>query len=95
MLAHHTINGNPTNAGDLLGSGTISGREPASCGSMFEMTQGGEEDIMLAGMQSRAFLGDGDSISITGMCQTEDGSRVGFGDCVGTVRPAVSFETLK
>ncbi len=80
--------------GDLLGSGTISGTEPGSQGSMLEQCEGGKKDIMLAGMEVRKFLKDGDTITIKGVCG-ESGSLVGFGTCVGTIEPALSPHTLE
>jgi fumarylacetoacetase len=80
--------------GDLLGSGTISGTEPGTQGSLLEQSEGGKKDIMLAGMEVRKFLKDGDTISITGVCG-EEGALVGFGACVGTIESALPVEDLK
>lgn len=78
--------------GDLLGSGTISGEEKGERGSLLEQSWGGKEEIMLAGMQVRKFLKDGDTVTIRGVCQGEDGQLVGFGECSGTIFPAVSLD---
>ncbi|MBG7630156.1 MAG: fumarylacetoacetase, partial [Bacteroidetes bacterium] len=43
QLAHQTINGCNVRAGDLMGSGTISGPTKNSYGSMLELTWGGKE----------------------------------------------------
>jgi fumarylacetoacetase len=80
--------------GDLLGSGTISGTEPGTQGSLLEQSEGGKKDIMLAGMEVRKFLKDGDTIIITGVCGKE-GALVGFGTCVGTIEAALPEESLK
>ena len=86
MLAHHTINGCAMTSGDLLGSGTISGTEPGSQGSMLEQTKNGKETISV-GSQSRTFLEDGDEVVIRGVCG-EPGRFVGFGECRGRIEPA-------
>ncbi|RVE75001.1 hypothetical protein OJAV_G00027700 [Oryzias javanicus] len=87
QLAHHTVNGCNVRAGDLLASGTISGPNPESFGSMLELSWRGSKNIHLTGGQTRTFLNDGDEVIITGFCQG-DGFRVGFGSCRGTVLPA-------
>ncbi len=94
MIAHHTIGGCPLQTGDLLGSGTISGTEPGTFGSLLEQTEGGKKEIMLAGMDMRKFLKDGDTVTIRGHCVTEDNMRVGFGQCVGTIESALSTHDL-
>jgi fumarylacetoacetase len=86
MLAHHSVGGCPMRVGDLLGSGTISGTEPNSQGSMLEITNGGKEAIKVGSVE-RKFLEDGDTITIHGVAG-EEGSYVGFGECVGKIRPA-------
>lgn len=89
MLAHHTITGCNMNPGDLLGSGTISGTEPKTQGSLLEQTNG-KSPIKLADGSERIFLEDGDTIVLRGKAGTE-GSYVGFGDCTGTILPAVKL----
>jgi len=74
--------------GDLLGSGTISGKGEGDLGSMLEMNQGGKKEIMLAGMDVRKFLKDGDTVTIKGVCG-EEGALVVFGECIGTVETAI------
>jgi fumarylacetoacetase len=90
MIAHHSVGGCPMNTGDLLGSGTISGKESGALGSMLEMNQGGKKEIMLAGMDMRKFLKDGDTVTLRGVCG-EEGALVGFGECVGTIESARLF----
>lgn len=87
QLAHHTVTGCNLRSGDLLASGTISGPEKASWGSLLELTWRGRDPIALAGGGERTFLADGDQVAITGWCQGE-GYRVGFGEVVGEVLPA-------
>ncbi|XP_062405487.1 fumarylacetoacetase [Sardina pilchardus] len=88
QLAHHTVNGCNMRPGDLLASGTISGPEPESFGSMLELSWRGSKSVDLGGGESRTFLKDGDEVTITGYCQGR-GYRVGFGPCRGAVVPAL------
>ena len=90
QLAHHASCGCPMSTGDLLGSGTISGPEKTSCGSLLELSWNGKEPVALDGGDSRAFLEDGDRLTIRGHAQG-DGYRIGFGNCTGLVLPAVSL----
>ncbi|UTD25950.1 fumarylacetoacetase [Bradyrhizobium sp. WD16] len=87
QLVHHASSGCAMNVGDLLGSGTISGPERDQRGSMLELSWSGAEPLPLASGESRSFLEDGDTLSITGWCQGE-GYRIGFGECEGTIQPA-------
>ncbi|XP_061101933.1 fumarylacetoacetase [Conger conger] len=87
QLAHHTVNGCNVRPGDLLASGTISGPDPESFGSMLELSWRGSKTIDLRGGETRTFLKDGDEVSITGYCEG-NGFRVGFGTCTGRVLPA-------
>lgn len=87
QLAHHTTSGCPMNVGDLLGSGTISGPDKGSRGSLLELSWGGKEPLTLDTGQTRSFLEDGDTLELTGWAQGE-GYRIGFGDCTGQVLPA-------
>lgn len=91
MLAHHTIGGCPMNVGDLLGSGTISGTETGTEGAMIETTKGGKQSIKLEGGEERKFLLDGDTVTLSGVCGNEDDGLVGFGECVGTITPALKL----
>jgi len=88
MLAHHTVAGCPMRTGDLLGSGTISGTEPQTQGSLLEQIQGGKFPLKLNGGEERRFLEDGDTITIRGWSGKGAG-LVGFGDCSGTILPAL------
>ncbi|KAL2861506.1 hypothetical protein BJX68DRAFT_222715 [Aspergillus pseudodeflectus] len=90
MLAHHTITGCNLNTGDLLGSGTISGKDKQTEGSFLEQTNG-KTPIKLADGSERFFLEDGDTVILRGAAGTE-GNYVGFGDCVGTILPAVKLD---
>lgn len=74
--------------GDLLGSGTISGTEPGTYGSLLEATNGGKEVIKLAGGIERKFLEDGDTVTIHGWCGGDGSLKVGFGECWGKICPS-------
>jgi fumarylacetoacetase len=89
QLTHHAIGGCAMQTGDLLGSGTISGPEKDSFGSLLELTWNGQNPMQLKNGDERTFIEDGDSLTITGWCQG-DGYRVGFGEAVGKILPAVS-----
>lgn len=88
QLAHHTSAGSPMNVGDLLGSGTISGAEKNERGSLLELSWGGKEPITLDTGDTRTFLEDGDTLTLRGAAKG-DGYSIGFGDCTGTVLPAL------
>lgn len=83
QLAHHTTSGCPMSVGDLLGSGTISGPDPASAGCLLEVAQA----VPVAG-GTRTYLADGDTVTLHGHAQGE-GYRIGFGLCAGQILPAL------
>ncbi|MGV2291349.1 fumarylacetoacetase [Trinickia sp. YCB016] len=89
QLAHHTVAGCNTRVGDLLGSGTISGPTADSFGSLLELTWNGQRPLELASGGTRAFIVDGDELTLAGWCKG-DGYRIGFGLCEGTILPARS-----
>jgi len=88
MLAHQTSNGCNVQPGDLLGTGTISGTEPGSYGSMMELTQAGKQPLQLASGETRAFLEDGDEVIERARCAREGAATLGFGEARGVVQPA-------
>lgn len=88
MITHHASNGCNLRPGDLLGSGTVSGPEKESRGCMLERTWRGTEPLALPGGETRAFLQDGDEVTISGYCVGDGARRIGFGTCVGRVVPA-------
>jgi fumarylacetoacetase len=91
QLVHHSVSGCPMRAGDLLGTGTISGPQPSEYGSMLELSWRGAKEVPLGEEGGvRKFLQDGDSVNMIGYAQAEN-YRVGFGDCIGKVLPAVKF----
>ena len=88
QLAHHSTSGCPMTPGDLLGSGTISGPEKHQRGSLLELSWGGKEPLTLDTGETRTFLADGDTLTLTGAAHG-DGYTIGFGDCAGTLLPAL------
>lgn len=88
MVAHHSVNGCQLQAGDLFGSGTLSGPQSGQFGSLLEITEGGKKPIELASGEVRKFLEDGDEIILRGRCRREGFASIGFGECRGTVQPA-------
>ena len=87
QAAHHTITGCNLRPGDLLASGTISGNEPSSYGSMLELSWRGTKPLQMPSGEERKFLQDGDMLSLSGWAQG-DGYRIGFGDVSGVILPA-------
>ena len=88
QLAHHTVNGCNLQPGDLLASGTISGPTAESRGCMLELTWRGANPLTLPNGETRKWLEDGDSLTITGWGQG-DGYRIGFGEVTGRVLSAL------
>lgn len=89
LVAHHTVNGCNLQPGDLLGTGTLSGPTASEAGALIELTVGGKQPIALPGGESRAFLEDGDRITLRAHCDKAGAARIGFGTCTGTVLPAL------
>jgi fumarylacetoacetase len=87
QVAHHTINGCNLRPGDLLASGTISGGDPSSYGSLLELAWQGAKPLEFQNGEQRAWLHDGDRVTLTGWCQG-DGYRIGFGEVTGRLLPA-------
>ena len=85
QLAHATVNGAVARAGDLYASGTISGPEPGSYGSLIELTWAGRDPLTLTDGTTRTFLADGDTVTLRGRA-----GSVSFGECRGTILPAPS-----
>ncbi|KAF9766042.1 hypothetical protein IL306_001581 [Fusarium sp. DS 682] len=87
MVAHSVSSGSALRTGDLLATGTVSGSEETSRGCMLETTEGGTKPVTLSDGSKRGFLEDGDVVRITASVG-EDGSGVGFGECIGQLTPA-------
>jgi fumarylacetoacetase len=90
MVAHHSSNGCNMQSGDLLGSGTLSGASPESAGSLMELTQGGKAPLRLPDGETRVFLDDGDEVTLRGRCERQGVAALGFGECSGVVRAALT-----
>jgi len=90
MLAHHASNGCNLEAGDVLGTGTISGpqREQAAC--LLELTRNGAEPLTLPNGERRAWLEDGDEIILTAYCKREGADSITLAECSGRILSAVT-----
>ena len=100
MLTHHTSNGCNLESGDLLGSGTVSGPEKDSRGCLLELTWDGVDPatgkprprtpLQLPSGETRTFLADGDEVIFRAFCEKPGFRRIGFGECRGIIRPAIT-----
>jgi fumarylacetoacetase len=90
MVAHHTSNGCNLQPGDLLATGTISGLRRESAGCLLELTRNGAEPITLPNGERRAWLQDGDEITLRAYCRREEGSAIVLGEVAGRVVAASS-----
>lgn len=94
QLVHHSVSGCPMRAGDLLGTGTISGPSEESLGCMLELSWRGTREVVLDKAKDtevgnkRKFLKDGDTVNLVGYGNSSKGYKIGFGDCFGKVLPA-------
>ncbi|PHN95704.1 fumarylacetoacetase [Maribacter sp. 6B07] len=87
QLAHHTVNGCNVNVGDVMASGTISGKDESSYGSLLEISWAGKKPFELKDGSKRTFIEDNDTITLKGFAEKE-GVRVGFGEVTGTILPS-------
>jgi len=87
QLAHHTVNGCNVHIGDMMASGTISGKDENSYGSMLELAWMGTKPVQLNDGSERKFIHNGDTVRMRGYAQKED-IRVGFGEVSTKVLPA-------
>ena len=87
QLAHHTVNGCNIHVGDMMASGTISGKEDDSFGSMLELAWMGTKPVKMKDGSKRKFINDGDTVTLRGFAQNGD-IRVGFGEVSTKVLPA-------
>jgi fumarylacetoacetase len=86
QLAHHTINGCNVNCGDMLASGTISGPEVGSFGSMLEISWKGTKPVKMPDGSERKFIQDGDSVIFNGRAKNKN-FNIGFGELISKVLP--------
>ena len=91
MITHHTINGCNLRAGDVLGSGTVSGPEVEEAGAMMELALNGTRPARLETGETRGFIQDGDAVILRGYCEKPGFARIGFGESRGEVLPAVAM----
>jgi fumarylacetoacetase len=85
IVTHHSSNGCNLQAGDLIGTGTLSTESDGGLGSLLEISRGGKQPIALASGETRSFLEDGDEVTLRAWCEGEGAVRIGFGECVGRV----------
>ncbi len=88
LVAHHSSNGCDLRAGDLLGTGTISGGGEAGVGSLLERTRAGATPLLLADGTRRTFLEDGDEIALTARATRDGFVPIGFGEARAAILPA-------
>jgi fumarylacetoacetase len=89
LVAHHASGGCNLRPGDIFGTGTISGPGEDALGSLLEISAGGRRPVTLASGESRRFLEDGDTVIMRARCQREGFASIGFGECRGTIEPAI------
>ena len=86
QLAHHTVNGCNVNCGDMFASGTISGPEVGSFGSMLEISWKGTKPVKMPDGSERKFVQDGDSVIFNGRAKNKN-FNIGFGELISKVLP--------
>jgi fumarylacetoacetase len=89
LVAHHASGGCNLRPGDIFGTGTISAPQSGGLGSLLEISAGGREPVALASGETRRFLEDGDTVIMRAHCRREGFATIGFGECSGTVQPAI------
>ena len=89
MVTHHTMGGCNLQAGDLLGSGTVSGPGEGEAGALIELAYGGSKPVTLSNGEQRGFLHDGDAVVLRGWCEKPGFARIGFGESRGEILPAL------
>ncbi|GGZ24055.1 fumarylacetoacetase [Asticcacaulis endophyticus] len=89
LITHHSVGGCNLMAGDLLGTGTLSGPEKAQAGSLLELSDGGKSPVTLANGETRRFLADGDEVILTARAEAEGFVSIGFGQCRAHILPAI------
>jgi fumarylacetoacetase len=88
MVAHQASSGAPLEAGDLLGSGTVSGPADDARACLAELTERGGNPIVFDDGRKRVWLENGDSIAIRGRAHAPGAMSIGFGECTGRILPA-------
>ena len=85
IVAHHSSNGCNLQAGDLIGTGTLSTDSDDGLGSLIEISRGGKQPIELPSGEKRSFLEDGDEVTLRAWCERDGAVRIGLGECSGRV----------
>src|SRR3546814_2201306 len=88
---HLTVVGASTRAGDLIGTGTISGPEPSSAACLLELTEAGQPHIALPDGTQRGWLEDGDEVTLSGGVRRDGTAILSFGQLSGRVAAAHPF----
>jgi len=88
IVTHHASNGCNLQPGDLIGTGTISGADEGSFGSLLEISRGGKEPAVLPTGETRLFLEDGDEVTLSAVARAENYVPIGFGPCSAVILPA-------
>lgn len=88
QLAHHTVNGCNVKVGDMMASGTISGKHENSYGSMLELSWSGKKPLTMNDGSERSFIEDGDTVTMRGYAEKE-GIRIGFGEVTTKILPTL------
>jgi fumarylacetoacetase len=83
LVAHHTSNGCNLLPGDLLATGTVSGKEDGAAGCLLELTEGGAKPLLLPNGEARSQLEDGDEVILSGFCRREGFPMISLGECRG------------
>jgi fumarylacetoacetase len=88
IVAHHASNGCNLQPGDLIGTGTLSGPDEGSLGSLLELSRGGKQPIALPTGETRTFLEDGDEVTLSATARADRRTTIGFGACSAVISPA-------
>src|SRR5207249_447167 len=81
LVAHHASGGCNLVAGDLFGTGTISGPTEEGWGSLSEQSLDGSRTLTLHSGETRSFLEDGDEVIFRAHCRRDGYAPIGFGEC--------------
>jgi fumarylacetoacetase len=88
MVAHHSCNGCNLRAGDLFGTGTLSGPDAGTLGCLLEITKRGSEPVKLANGEERRWLEDGDEVIFRARAERQGHIGIGFGEARGLILAA-------
>jgi fumarylacetoacetase len=88
MVAHHTSGGCNLRPGNLFGTGTISGTDDGSLGSLLELSLNGRRSVPVGDGEERRFLEDGDEVTLSARAHRDGFVGIGLGKCSGIVLPA-------